>query len=64
MDSGLRSEINDCIRELYAISNELEEVSNDLQRSISGMVLSPYTLILEFCAEKYRLAAKKLEKVR
>lgn len=64
MDGSLKAEINDCIRELYAISNELEEVSADLQSSIVGMVLFPYTMTLELCASKYRIAARKLERIK
>ena len=57
------SDIRECKNELYSIANELEEIADDLRRSIVGMSISYYTLTLELCASKYRRAANKLAKI-
>lgn len=57
------TDVNDCMWELYSIANELEDIAEDLRKSIVGMSLAHYTLTLELCAAKYRSAANKLSKI-
>ena len=64
MDSGLKSELNSCINELYSIANGLEEAAEEVAASIKGMNTKPYTNTLYDCAKKYRSAASKLSRIR
>lgn len=64
MDSGLSYEVYNCISELYAIANELEDAAAEVQASIQGMNTWKYTNDLYNCAQKYRNAARNLERLR
>ena len=64
MDSAVSSEVYSCIRELYAIANELEEAAEEVKASIQGMNTWKYTNDLYSCAEKYRRAARNLERLK
>lgn len=64
MDSVVSSEVYSCIRELYAIANELEDAAGEVKASIQGMNTWKYTNDLYNCAQKYRTAARNLERLR
>lgn len=64
MDSAVSSEVYSCIRELYAIANELEDAAREVNASIQGMNTWKYTNDLYSCAEKYRRAARNLERLK
>jgi hypothetical protein len=64
MDSAVNSEVYSCIRELYAIANELEDAAGEVKASIQGMNTGKYTNDLYSCAQKYRNAARNLERLR
>ncbi|KIR01534.1 hypothetical protein P261_00348 [Lachnospiraceae bacterium TWA4] len=63
MDSYIQHELDSCIVELYSIARELENVANEIRASIQGMNTNKYTKDLEKCADKYRKAARRLEKI-
>lgn len=58
------SEVYSCIRELYAIADELEDAAAEVKASIKGMNTGKYTNELYVCAKKYRGAARNLERLR
>lgn len=64
MDAAVSSEVYSCIRELYAIANELEDAAGEVTASIQGMNTRKYTNDLYRCAEKYRRAAWNLERLK
>lgn len=64
MNKNLRAEIDDCIAELNAIIRQLNSVSSDITRNISGMNTGKYTRSLEKSAEKYQKAVNKLYKIK
>lgn len=64
MEYSLRVELDSCISQLYRIASELEDAAIEVKASISGMNTKKYTQTLYSCAEKYRRAARKLEKIK
>lgn len=64
MDAAVSSEVYSCIRELYGIANELEDAAGEVKASIQGMNTWKYTNDLYTCAEKYRRAARNLERLK
>ena len=64
MEQALKNELTSCIRELYAIANELDDAAAEVKASIQGMSTWYYTSTLCNCASSYRSAAGKLEKIQ
>lgn len=63
MANDVHTEISSCIRELYSIANALEDAADEVTASIQGMSTWYYTNALYICADRYRKAAQKLEKI-
>lgn len=64
MDEAIHIDVSGYIRELYAIADELEEAAGEVSASIQGMNTRKYTNDLYACAQKYRKAARNLERIR
>lgn len=64
MEQSLRNELDSCIRELHGIAAALESAAEEVRCSISGMSTWYYTFALEQCAESYRKAANKLDRIQ
>lgn len=64
MDISLKNEINSCITELRSIARELDDAADEVAASIQGMNTGKYTKDLYHSADKYREAARKLEKIK
>ena len=64
MEATLRTELDSCTEELRSISDDLEDISRELQSAVFGMSLFRYTWTLEDCARRYRSAATRLSNIR
>lgn len=64
MDSSLKNEVRSCITELESIANKLDSIAYEVSKSVVGMSTQQYILKLEYCAAKYRSAARNLRKIK
>ena len=63
MDPNVKGKINRIIAESYAISRELEEISQGINREFKGIGATQCASSLQSAAQKYRNASNELRRI-